>query len=250
MGIQVDSDTELNELNQRFTKAALPVEEQKAAACCYAQSNKYWTVDPQGIAWEAFHSLATIPIFGEDTPVPVKSASACCEPQKPIDLRVFNVLILCTGNSARSIMTEAVFNKIGEGRFKAYSAGSHPAGAVHPLAIEQIQALNYPIEGLRSKSWDEFATPDAPIMDFVITVCDKAAGEVCPVWPGRPITAYWGFEDPAAVQGTEEEQRRAFQNVLSYIMARVRFFLVLPLASLDSLAIKQEMDKIGQIKNT
>ncbi|MEQ1637378.1 MAG: arsenate reductase ArsC [Methylococcales bacterium] len=163
--------------------------------------------------------------------------------------KIYNVLILCTGNSARSIMTEAVFNKIGEGRFKAYSAGSHPSGSVHPLAIEQIQQLHYPTEGLRSKSWDEFATPDAPIMDFVITVCDKAAGEVCPVWPGRPITAYWGFEDPAAVQGTEEEQRRAFQNVLSYIMARVRFFLVLPLASLDSLAIKQEMDKIGQIKN-
>lgn len=162
--------------------------------------------------------------------------------------KVYNVLILCTGNSARSIMAEAAFNKLGEGKFKAYSAGSHPTGTVHPLAIEQIKILSYPIEELRSKSWDEFATPDAPIMDFVITVCDRAAGEVCPVWPGRPITAYWGFEDPAK-QGTEEVQRHAFRSVFNFILARIRYFLVLPLAKLDSLAIKQELDNIGQIKS-
>lgn len=164
--------------------------------------------------------------------------------------KIYNVLILCTGNSARSIMTEAVFNTIGKDRFKAYSAGSHPTGIVHPLAIELIQKLDYPVEKLRSKSWDEFATPDAPRMDFIITVCDKAASEPCPIWPGRPITSDWGLEDPAAVQGSVEQQRHVFQNVLNYIMARVRLFSVLPLAKLEELTIKREMDNIGQIKDS
>ncbi|MDZ4152820.1 arsenate reductase ArsC [Methylicorpusculum sp.] len=163
--------------------------------------------------------------------------------------KVYNVLILCTGNSARSIMAEAAFNKLGAGRFKAYSAGSHPTGTVHPLAIEQIKTLNYPVEELRSKSWDEFAAPDAPVMDFVITVCDKAAGEVCPVWPGRPITAYWGFEDPAAVQGNDDAQHHAFKLVFNFILTRIRYFIVLPLEKLDALATQHEIDKIGQLKN-
>lgn len=163
--------------------------------------------------------------------------------------KLYNVLILCTGNSARSIMAEAVFNTIGKDRFKAYSAGSTPTGIVHPFAIELIEKVNYPIENLRSKSWDEFAAPGAPQMDFIITVCDKAASEPCPIWPGKPITSDWGLEDPAAVQGSEEEQRRAFQNVFNYIMARVRLFSVLPLAKLDQLTIKREMDSIGQIKD-
>jgi len=164
--------------------------------------------------------------------------------------KLYNVLILCTGNSARSIMAEAVFNTIGKDRFKAYSAGSHPTGVVHPLAIELIQKLDYPIETLRSKSWDEFAVPGSPQMDFIITVCDKAASEPCPLWPGRPITSYWGLEDPAAVQGSVEDQRHAFQNVFNYIMARVRLFSVLPLPKLDELTIKREMDRIGQIKDS
>jgi arsenate reductase (thioredoxin) len=164
--------------------------------------------------------------------------------------KIFNVLILCTGNSARSIMAEAVFNTTGKDRFRAYSAGSQPTGIVHPLAIELIQKLDYPVEKLRSKSWDEFATPDAPKMDFIITVCDKAASEPCPIWPGRPITSDWGLEDPAAVQGSVEQQRHAFQNVLNNIMARVRLFSVLPLAKLDELTIKREMDNIGQIKDS
>lgn len=163
--------------------------------------------------------------------------------------KVYNVLILCTGNSARSIMAETVFNTIGKDKFKAYSAGSHPTGFVHPLAIELAQNLGYPTEHLRSKSWDEFAKPDAPQMDFIITVCDKAASETCPIWPGRPITSDWGLEDPAAVQGSLEVQRHAFQTILNYIMARVRLFSVLPLAKLDELAIKREMDSIGQMKN-
>ncbi|MGZ4954282.1 MAG: arsenate reductase ArsC [Methylobacter sp.] len=163
--------------------------------------------------------------------------------------KIYNVLILCTGNSARSIMAEALFNSIGEGRFKAYSAGSHPAGKVNPFAIEQIRILGYPVEELRSKSWDEFVAPDAPKMDFIITVCDNAAGEICPVWPGEPVTAHWGFEDPAAVQGTDEEKRRAFQLGFRFIMNRVRIFANLPFSNLDQLAIKREMDTIGQVKD-
>ncbi|HWT28987.1 MAG TPA: arsenate reductase ArsC [Methylophilaceae bacterium] len=159
--------------------------------------------------------------------------------------RTFNVLILCTGNSARSIMAEALFNILGNGRFKAYSAGSHHTGKVNPFAIEQVQAIGYPVDGLRSKNWDEFATPDAPQMDFVITVCDNAAGEVCPVWPGQPLSAHWGFEDPAAVEGTDDEKRAAFRKIFHQIRNRVGIFASLPLANLDRIAIKREMDQIG-----
>lgn len=163
--------------------------------------------------------------------------------------KIFNILVLCTGNSARSIMAEALFNTLGKGRFNAYSAGSHPTGTVHPLAIEAVERLGYPTAGLRSKSWDEFAKPDAPQMDFIFTVCDRAAGEVCPVWPGQPITAHWGFEDPASVVGTDEAKRRKFQEVLRYMTNRVQLFANLPLASLDKFAIKREMDNIGQVKD-
>lgn len=162
--------------------------------------------------------------------------------------KVFNVLILCTGNSARSIMAEALFNILGNGRFKAYSAGSHPTGKVNPFAIEEARKIGYPTEGLRSKSWDEFAAPDAPQMDFVITVCDNAAGEICPVWPGQPISAHWGFEDPAAAQGTDEEKRDAFRKIFHQIRNRVSLFTSLPLTNLERLAIKREMDVIGQTK--
>jgi arsenate reductase len=148
----------------------------------------------------------------------------------------YNVLVLCTGNSARSIMAEALLNTLGMGRIRAYSAGSHPTGKVNPFAIEEVEGLGYPLKNLRSKSWDEFARPDAPKMDFVITVCDIAAGEVCPVWPGKPLTAHWGFEDPAAVQGTDEEKRRAFRKVFHEIRARVASFVNLPLRSVDKTA--------------
>lgn len=160
--------------------------------------------------------------------------------------KTYSVLVLCTGNSARSIMAEVIFNMIGKGRFRAFSAGSHPAGAVNPFALEQLRAVGYPVAGLRSKSWDEFARPDAPQMDFVITVCDKAAGEVCPVWPGHPVTAHWGFEDPAAVTGSDAEKRRAFERVYCQIAQRVRVFAELPLATLDRAAIRSEMNKIGE----
>ncbi len=160
--------------------------------------------------------------------------------------RQYNILVLCTGNSARSIMGEALFNTLGAGRFKAYSAGSHPSGRVNPLAIEQVRGLGYPVDDLRSKSWDEFALPDAPQMDFIVTVCDNAAGEVCPVWPGKPITAHWGFADPAAVEGSDDLKRAAFAQTFNQIRTRVRLFLSLPLETLDRLAIENRMRAIGK----
>ena len=158
----------------------------------------------------------------------------------------YNILILCTGNSARSIMAEAIINTLGAGRFVAHSAGSQPAGRVHPLALEKLSAIGYPTAQLRSKSWDEFAAADAPQMDFIITVCDNAAGETCPLWPGQPISAHWGFPDPAAVQGSAAEQRAAFEQVFQRITQRVRLLLDLPLASLDALAIRRELQNIGR----
>jgi arsenate reductase len=160
--------------------------------------------------------------------------------------RPYNILVLCTGNSARSILGEALFNTIGAGRFKAYSAGSHPTGRVNPFAIEQIRALGVPVEDLRSKSWDEFARPDAPQMDFIVTVCDNAAGEVCPLWPGQPVTAHWGFPDPAAVEGGDDEKRAAFAQTLRQIRNRVQLLLSLPLETLDRMAIESRMKAIGR----
>jgi arsenate reductase len=161
--------------------------------------------------------------------------------------KVFNVLILCTGNSARSIMAEALFNILGKGRFVAYSAGSFPNGKVNPFAIEQVKALGYPLENLRSKSWDEFTTPDAPKMDFVITVCDNAANEVCPIWIGSPLTLHWGFEDPAAVEGTDDEKRAAFVKTFHRIRNWVKIFVDLPISNLNEQAIKYEVEKIRQL---
>ncbi|MCB5191142.1 arsenate reductase ArsC [Methylobacillus arboreus] len=158
--------------------------------------------------------------------------------------QIFNVLILCTGNSARSIMAEALFNQLGQGKFKAYSAGSHPTGKVNPFAVEQVAALGYPTDELRSKSWDEFATPDAPKMDIVITVCNNAVSEVCPIWPGTPISGHWGFEDPAAVQGSDEDKRAAFALIWGQIQGYVERFIRLPLESMDSPSIKHELDGI------
>jgi arsenate reductase len=159
--------------------------------------------------------------------------------------KVYNVLFLCTGNSARSVMAEAMLNGAGRGRFKAYSGGSQPTGKVHPKAIEQIQHVGYSTDGLRSKSWHEFATEDAPQMDFVITVCDRAAGEACPYWPGQPITAHWGFQDPASISGTDDEIHHAFAKICREIKTRLDIFLSLPLHKLERLALKMEMEKIG-----
>ena len=157
-----------------------------------------------------------------------------------------NVLFLCTGNSARSIMAEAILNQKGHPNFTAYSAGSHPAGRVHPRALRQLQTTHLSTEGLRSKSWDEFAKPGAPALDFVFTVCDNAAKEVCPVWPGQPITAHWGVPDPAAVHGTPEQVECAFREAFFLLDRRISLFLSLPLSTLDGLALKKEVDSIGR----
>ncbi|MGA8501915.1 MAG: arsenate reductase ArsC [Candidatus Sulfotelmatobacter sp.] len=157
----------------------------------------------------------------------------------------YHVLFLCTGNSARSIMAEAIMNYKGRPNFTAYSAGSHPSGAVRPEAIAELKNAHLPTEGLRSKSWDEFAKPDAPKLDFVFTVCDNAAKEVCPFWPGQPQTAHWGVPDPAAVRGTAEEIKRAYRDAFLTLERRIVLFLCLPLATIDKLAIKRELDNLG-----
>ena len=158
----------------------------------------------------------------------------------------YNVLFLCTGNSARSIMAEAILNHKGRGRFTAYSAGSHPAGKVRPEAVQQIESAQLSTAGLRSKSWEEFAGPAAPRLDFVFTVCDNAANEQCPYWPGQPMTAHWGVPDPAAIQGTPEEIARAFRGAFAVLDRRIGLFLSLPLATLEAMAIKREIDQIGR----
>jgi len=157
----------------------------------------------------------------------------------------YNVLFLCTGNSARSIMAEVIMNYKGRPNFTAYSAGSHPSGAVRPEAIAQLESAHLPTDGLRSKSWDEFAKLDAPKLDFVFTVCDNAAKEVCPIWMGQPMTAHWGVADPAAVRGTAEEIKRAYREAFVTLERRIGLFLCLPLATISKLAIKKEIDKIG-----
>jgi len=160
----------------------------------------------------------------------------------------YNVLILCTGNSARSVLGEVLFNVLGKGRFKAYSAGSKPAGKVNPGAIEWLQAHGHSIEGLRSKSWDEFAAPGAPEFDFVFTVCDNAAGKVCPVWYGAPMTAHWGIPDPAHIEG-DEARRAAFNQAAEQLARRIQLFMSLPVEKLDKLALKEKLDEIGRIRD-
>jgi protein-tyrosine-phosphatase len=160
--------------------------------------------------------------------------------------RVYNVLFLCTGNSARSILAESLLNHWGAGKFHAYSAGSHPKGQVHPMAVELLRRTNLPTENLRSKGWDEFAAPGAPKLDFVFTVCDNAAGEACPVWPGKPITAHWGIADPAAVEGTDAEKAFAFRQALGELETRVKLFTSLPIASLDGMTLQARLREIGK----
>jgi arsenate reductase len=158
----------------------------------------------------------------------------------------YNVLFLCTGNSARSVMAEGIMNARGGDRFTAYSAGSHPSGTVRPEALKELEAAGIPTAGLRSKSWEEFAAPDAPTMDFIFTVCDNAANEVCPVWPGHPVTAHWGVPDPSAVKGTDKEIQRAYREAFILLDERIGLFLSLPFASIDGLALKKELDIIGR----
>jgi protein-tyrosine-phosphatase len=161
--------------------------------------------------------------------------------------KTYNVLFLCTGNSARSILAEALIEHWGGGRFRGYSAGSFPRGSVHPLAIELLGRLGLRTQNMRSKSWDEFAEPGAPIMDFMFTVCDQAAGEVCPIWPGNPVTAHWGVPDPAAVEGSEIARRDAFRDALRALESRIKLFVALPVGKLDRMALQRRVDDIGHI---
>ncbi len=160
--------------------------------------------------------------------------------------RHYNILFLCTGNSARSILAESLMTHRGQGRFRGFSAGSHPKGAVHPIALALLEQMKFPTEGLRSKAWDEFAEPGAPSIDFVITVCDNAAGEVCPIWPGHPLKAHWGVPDPAAVEGSDTEEWAAFRDAFRALENRIKLFVSLPLDTLDPMKLKQRVDAIGK----
>jgi arsenate reductase len=160
--------------------------------------------------------------------------------------KVYNVMFLCTGNTARSIMAEAILRLDGQGRFRTFSAGSHPKGTVNPFALKVLESYDYPIDGLRSKSWDEFSGHDTPVMDFVFTVCDNAAAETCPVWPGHPMTAHWGIDDPAAVTGPDIEKEKAFVQAFKYLKTRIGLFLSLPLAKIDAMALGSKLHEIGR----
>ena len=164
--------------------------------------------------------------------------------------RTYNVLFLCTGNSARSILAESLLNALGRGRFRAFSAGSFPKGHVHPLALELLKRMKLPSEGFRSKSWDEFAAAGAPPLDFIFTVCDNAAGEVCPIWPGKPMTAHWGIADPAAVEGTDADKAFAFRKALKELETRIKLLTALPIGSLDQMALREKLRAIGQQPTT
>ncbi len=166
-----------------------------------------------------------------------------------VENRVFNVLFICTGNSARSIMAEAVLNRAGQGRFRGFSAGSHPKGQVHPYVIDLLRRLNYDVSGARSKSWAEFTGPNAPKLDFAFTLCDDAAAEACPTWPGQPMTAHWGMPDPAAATGTEAEIRYAFADAMRMITNRINIFVSLPMKSLDQLTLQKQLDATGKTKD-
>ena len=161
----------------------------------------------------------------------------------------YNILFLCTGNSARSILAEAIMNRVGKGKFKAYSAGSHPKGEIHPCAMKLLRSLDFPVEGMRSKSWDEFEVEGAPTFNFIVTVCDNATGEVCPIWPGKPIKSHWGIADPAAVEGSDAQVSLAFADAFRMLGNRIRLFSCLPFEKLDNLSLKRRMDEIGETQD-
>ena len=277
LGFQVDSEDELKALRRQVAAADLSALDQREAACCYARSDKYWVEDPRGSPGRpstrsaGFRSSVKKP-SRQATSAPAASRSPSRDPRRktpaacpraakrlarpaaaesPVSAsagRTMNVLFLCTGNSARSILAEAITNSlaVSKGKFRAYSAGSHPKGKVNPYAFELLRETRLPTAGLRSKSWDEFAQPGAPVMDFVITVCDQAAGEQCPYWPGQPVTAHWGMPDPAAVEGTEEVKRRAFSDTANMLRRRIELLASLPLEKLDRLSLQNEVRDIGK----
>jgi arsenate reductase len=248
LGIQVESGEELETVRKGLAAAALPVEAQTKAACCYAESDKYWTMDPQGIPWEAFHTFASIPVFGRDEVVKVQPAKACCAPtpgheNTPLPVnKPLNVLILCTGNSCRSILGEALLNHLGRGRLQAFSAGSHPVGKVNANALATLARHGLPTEGYRSQSWDEFE--DAAI-DIMISVCDSAAGEACPAYLGRAVRGHWGLPDPAHVQDSAEEVEAAFEATYTALERRIHKLMALPIERLSKAELAEVLNQIG-----
>ena len=273
LGIQVEDKAELHEVYARLGKAGGAVIEQGETTCCYAKSEKAWIDDPAGISWETFLTTGESTIYGDGTgersgeariahggegrvPKAAPAARRSRLRQKPRPAapreaamdRPFNVLFLCTGNSARSIIAEAILNRLGAGKFRAYSAGSQPKGAVNPRTIQLLKSLNHDTSQLRSKSWSEFARPGAPPLDFVFTVCDNAAGETCPVWPGQPMTAHWGVPDPAEATGSEAEIALAFKDTYRMLNQRIGIFTALPLKSLDQLSLQRRLNEIGRMQ--
>jgi len=278
LGFQVDDTAELAQLKAQAESADMALLDEGATSCCYARSEKHWITDPQGIAWEHFHTLGNIPVFNEAgtavatgacctpasgletvasaccSPEAGDAGSACCTPavkaEKPAccaptpstepTRKPLNVLFLCTHNSARSILAEALLNSMAQGRFKAYSAGSSPRQnqQPHPLGLQLLQKAGISIEGLRSKSWDEFTRPDAPHMDLIITVCDNAAGEVCPVWPGHPASAHWGYPDPSEGDAPEAQKMEAFRKTMHMLHQRLELLIHLPGDKLEKAALQ------------
>ena len=226
----------------RLAQADVSITAQKGASCCYAKSDKYWTIDPQGVAWESFHTLDSVPMYGAgDAPGAREAKAACCSPP-----RMKNVLFLCTGNSARSILAEAYLNAAGKGRFAAYSAGSHPAGKVNPFALELLRKNRMPTAGLRSKSWDEFARPARRRWISYSRCATTPPAKSARSGRGSRSRAHWGVADPAAVEGSDADKRRAFLRAYAELSTRINMFLSLPLDKLDRLALKKKLEEIGR----
>jgi protein-tyrosine-phosphatase/catechol 2,3-dioxygenase-like lactoylglutathione lyase family enzyme len=285
LGFQVDDAAELAQLKDRAEAADMALLDEGATSCCYARSEKHWVTDPQGIAWEHFHTLGNIPVFNEAGKIPVAGAccapaptgdkaaaccapaaedapAACCAPKATSSVnktvlaehsagccseaapaahsKPLNVLFICTRNCARSILAEALLNAMAHGRFNAYSAGSSPSAnqQPHPLGLQLLQRAGISTEGLRSKSWDDFAAPDAPHMDLIITLCDDAAGEVCPAWPGHPASAHWGYPDPSAGDAPEAQKIEAFRKTMHMLHQRLESLINLPSDKLEKAALQ------------
>jgi arsenate reductase len=267
LGFQVDSASELATLREQAERADMAAVDEPGAACCYARSDKHWIEDPQPFTRLLTFRFSVIrpqwprrrlQCAVRPRPSPkqrnaVDDASVHRRPSSSVFMSQimsaprYNILFLCTGNSARSILAEAIANHLAVGnRFAAYSAGSQPRGAVNPAALELLERKGISTAGLRSKSWDEFAAADAPRLDFVITVCDQAAGEQCPYWPGQPMTAHWGMPDPAAVQGTPDEVRKAFADTFTALRRRIDLLANLPIDTLDRMALQERIKGIGR----
>ena len=274
LGIQTETIAEFDDIGRRLAEADAIALREIATTCCYARSDKTWAADPQGLRWEVFRTLEKPPRI----PNPSKRAPAADPPSRlprtksrqhepaaaqprpylkprpaaPASGAAMStetpvhVLFLCTGNSARSILAEALLATLGGERFRAFSAGSFPSGTVQPLAAELATRLGYAAGNMRSKSWDEYAGPGSPHMDLIITVCDNAAGEVCPVWPGQPVSAHWGVADPAAIEGDEDTRRAAYRDAFVTLRRRVELLVALPLEKLDALARERELRLIGR----